>query len=567
MNAKNILLSLMALPLFVFSQITNEEANSEIILQECNEKEREIKNLMPVSSKKSYMVYNGVNYKIYNNLINNSWKETTMSNLGEISAGVDSPFKVTQIKCKKIVGFLDSTDGVETGAWTEFFSNVAEPYIGHKSTRTSSPDDTLVFDAYFGGDVDLYYVSDTDGGIINIQIDSLPIVVLDTYSTTANNYKQIQRISEDLKYGHHAITITNTGTKNSLSSGYQCWINAIKITGEDVTPDSGLIKLKDWKALKQVNKYDERTGVNGRVYVAQSTGLSGTTIPSHSSGVESDGSIDWLIIAETSYDANEFLISNYGSEFEYAYEMRINDDLPVYDVGGNLHGNEFLSSDVNVYLDGVKTTIQKNTYYGAYNIRVEQQITDYANAYASKTDIANVVQNHIFNNEVMVVDHSLETIVDFKIGYHYTAMFPFLTYEGGLGARKTFSKLSSTNRSYNLIDYELNDMNPILGNEKTYIAWADGEAFVPKGTGGVPSLERGEGSLLIGLKTNSKSLNNFNDSTANCGLALNSSNGQYTGYSSWLSKMYFQRTKGGQVVDISSGTVINTSSSYYVKIY
>jgi hypothetical protein len=56
------------------------------------------------------------------------------------------------------------------------------------------------------------------------------------------------------------------------------------------------------------------------------------------------------------------------------------------------------------------------------------------------------------------------------------------------------------------------------------------------------------------------------NSTLKAGLAVNASSGSYGGYSSWLSKMYFQRLGSEANYTAQVGEVFKSNNRYYVKL-
>ena len=62
------------------------------------------------------------------------------------------------------------------------------------------------------------------------------------------------------------------------------------------------------------------------------------------------------------------------------------------------------------------------------------------------------------------------------------------------------------------------------------------------------------------------SVNGYLDADKNAGIAANGNTGVYTGYSSWLGKMYFQRYKDNQATAVTAGSGVEARNRYYVVL-
>lgn len=504
---------------------------------------------------------------INKHLGSNDWLEVTMKNSGTVAGGIEeTPYKIVKQRVHKINSYLTLNDATAVSAgWTTgsyLDSNDSSNYIGHRSATTLTQDETITFTAKFKGDLYVYYVGRNNGGIMSVTIDGGTPVNVDTYDAVNNNYKQKQFIANLNNNVEHTIVITNTGTTSQ--TGNQTWFNALEIITDEVKPGDALVKPIKHKQGVTVQEYDEMIGAGGAIYVAQNSGTTGSTTPSHASGTVSDGTINWFRVGFTSFSSDDFLIQAEGSELEYAYQASINDGA-MQDVGGNLHGNEFLSSSIEFFIDGIKTDIVQDTLYYGKLISIKQNVVDFYGDYATKVDIANVTQFHDFNNELINVRYEMKFLVQTRLGWFYSAMLPFLTY-ASYGYRKQFLEFYTPQFSVNLEDHESVTNNPIIGNQKDYIMIAKGRAYVPAGSAGVPSTDSAKTGVTIALKTSSYGVDDFVNSTLNAGLAVNANSGSYTGYSSWLSKMYFQRLGSEANYTAQVGEVIKSNNKYYVKL-
>ena len=507
------------------------------------------------------------NFKINRHLGGNNWHEILLNNNGEVAAGVDSPYKVTQQRVYKLYGYILIDEGVTTGTWNEFNSYNSTTYIGYQSKRTFNVGDTMTFTKEFSGDLDLAYVGDTDGSIMEIVIDGGEPILIDTYSPIANNYGQSVNVARNLPLKEHIIVVTNTANANPLNTTglRQGWINAFKINSKTINPSSDLIKVSPWVASTLVNQYDERIGANGWYYVAQTTGTTGTTMPSHSSGAVSDGGVTWFRVATSSFASKEFKPQVAGSEMEYAYEIKPTGETVKQDIGGNAHGNEFLTQDVEVIIDNEFVEIVENQIYLGDYISIKQTIEDYYGDYATKLKVADVIQTHSFSNLNFIVNIDFELVVNAELGYFYGAMLPVIPYDATTYT-KQMTSIATPSNSYDFIDYE-NSANINLNQEKDYIAWVTGQSFVPKGSAGVPSVEDGVSNYIFGVHTSPEYLEDYIYSGINCGLSVNLNSGEFTGYSSWLAKIYFQYVSSGIPVTFVAGKKLNISNTYFLKLY
>lgn len=540
------------------------EVTEKLIL--ANEKELEIINLNNYSAKKSAIYFNGKSYIVSKHLGGCDWLEIILTNSGEIASGVMTPFKIVSKKVKKITGYLLHPDGVKTGTWTDYTSDDASVYVGHKSSRTSVTNDKITFIKNFGGNLELQYIGRTDGGIFKVMIDGVDYGNVDTYSAVNNSWKKTVTIAENLDLASHTVELINTGIKNSSSTGFVTWFNCLRIIDSNALPNSSFIKLKEWKTGESVLQYDERIGLGGKIYMAQSSGITGANKPSHANGSASDGAINWLLLANSSFESDEFPIMFGSSEEEYAYQIKPNVNDALQDVGGNLHGNEFLKEAVEIVIDNSKTTIQQHKFYFGETIQIKQKIEDFYGVYTTKTPIADVEHCHTFNKDCYQLNVDFTFLTSCFTGYFYSAMLPFITYEAQ-GYRGTFNILATPTVSYNLLDYQSVNNNPILGNEKDFIAYAIGNSYIKKSANGVISEDLGKGKVLIAVKCDSKGLRNYNNSNMYCGLAVNTNNGQYGGYSSWASKIYFELASANNSYNFSQGEKLSLSNRYYVKLF
>ena len=547
----------------LISSVSESNAINSSILK-ANEKELEIQNLGLVENKDIYFQKLNTNEAvIYKSLGGIDWHKINLKN----STTNNSPLKIVSQKAFKIYGYILPDEAVQTGTWIAANSNDSSAYVGHKSLYIFSANNKLTFTKTFGGKLELIYVKSVDCGIMQVKIDGVSVATIDTYSSTSNQFKQVITLSEYLDYGSHTIEIINTGTKNASSSNTRVWFNALKITDSNINPTSNFIKVKEWKAGESVLQYEERIGANSKIYLATTTGTTGTVLPSHVSGTVSDGGVNWLVLSSSSFISNEFYVQLEGSELEYAYEAKPDGEVNRQDIGGNLHGNEELLSSKLIIDNEIKdfSTLTNNAFYLGKNICLQQNIKQYYGTPSSNYEIANVTTNHLFNNQCINFYADFEFKVKTQVGYFYNAMYPFVAFEGAT-ARKVALDYATPSNQFNLINYS-ETIGIQTNNTKDFIAWVNGNAYVPSGVAGVPSTSLGAGKFLIALKSDSKSLKDYEYSNINLGIVPNLNNGKYSSYSSWVGKIYFQMASLESPYVFQIGEKYNINNRYYLKLY
>jgi len=534
-----------------------------------SEKENELVLLSQKSKLGCAITRIGNTYNVMRHLQDNCWLEQTLSNSGTLASGIYTPFKITSQIVKKLFGFQSSRDAVKSGTWTEYSTSDSTPYVGHTSYVSFVNGDTMTFTASFAGVPILSFTGAVDGGIASVTVDGGTPVLVDMYSAGGNVFKREQALSDSaLTSGTHTIVVTVTNTKNVASSGYRCWVAALKTQDNAILPNSPLIPVSAWKSGKVYGAYSECVNSNGRYYVTTAGGTSGATEPTHVSGTVSDGAVSWVALLATSYSAEDFRIQAAGSELEYAYTIKPTGETVAQDVGGNLHGNEYLTElpTVKVAFATVTDAELDTKIYLADSVEIIQNITQYYGTYgAGHYTIATNKQVHRFFGAATDIYYKLTWAVSGNAGFFYTAMWPFLAYDGPY-ARKQFKRMYTPQFDVDLADYSGVAGNPIVGLKKDYIMCAEGRAFQPSGAAGVPLSGDGQGGVTIALRVTGSSVNSYVDADKNAGIAANGNAGQYTGYSSWLAKMYFQLYKDNQITPILANDVIECTNRYYVVL-
>ena len=248
---------------------------------------------------------------------------------------------------------------------------------------------------------------------------------------------------------------------------------------------------------------------------------------------------------------------------EYAYEVDVASG-GSQDIGGNLHGGEFNNS-LFVLLDQEAETLVEGITYTAELITIHQNITDFYDPYASKTDVATVDQFHEFDCHSMRVKVDFDWLVSADIGYFYSAMWPILAYNGPK-SYKILEKMFTPRRSSTFNDFKSVSAG-LIGNAKDSFMQADGRLFVTGGSSGTPTSDNGTTGFSLGLKADIVGMEYFNQSDqTNAALAMNLNSGTYTGFSSWLGKMYFQYARTDQALSITSSDSFNHTATYYTVV-
>ena len=504
-------------------------------------------------------------YAVYRSAGADKWVEYLLSNSGEAAVGVDTPFKVTSQRLYKTQGFVSARDATSVGSWLELTTLDPNTYTGYTAQQSAVNNDTLTFSVQSQGDLFLVYTGRTSGGIASVTVDGGTPVLVDTYSATDLKHKSSALLARNLDRSTRSIVVSVTNTKNASSTGFTVLAEGIRVVDKNLELDSPLNKPQLWQPNQAYAVREEVRSSTGNYYVNAAAGTSGTTEPSHSSGAVSDGGITWNYVGKSTYNLPETRVQAAGSELEYAFEFKRLIGDAFQDVGGNLHGNEFVTS-LMVLIDGEAQTMGDNTLYKGSKIDIVQDITQHLDAYATRTDFANVQQIHAFSNACMEVKLLGDLLIDGFVGYYYSAMFPFLPYFGGLNATKTFRYFESPRFRVDLEDYQ-NAANTIIGRQEDFCMTAEGVAFQEKTNTGVPSVNTSPTNIIIGCFVTPRSVDDYkNGSNTRAGLAVNLNSGEYTGFSSWVAKMYFTRFNSNEASPVTAGQFFNHNARYYCHL-
>ena len=494
------------------------------------------------------------------------WREIILTNSGDVSPGVETPYKVTNEKIYKSAGWQAAKDATEVGTWSTFSSG-STVYVGHELKQSNSAGNTLTWVFTSKGDFALGFTGDTDGGIVEVTVDNGDPIDIDTYTPTPNEYRQFTTFATNQDNTKHTVVVKSTNRKNIASSGTQANITSLRILGGNIAPYSKLYQPKPWVSGDTVRDWEEVQGPLGGFYNCNKGGVTGGVPPIHKSGSVSDGSVTWTYQGvRSSFSSESQLISVAGSEREYKYDVQPVGQSGYDDVGGNLHGNEYLNNAPVYLVGGVETDISDGRNYSGSSVAIQQKITDFYGPYSSKIDVADVVQIHEFKAGVLDISASFTPIVDYDRKTSYACMWPYLTYDA-INYVKNFETMGTPRATIALKDFEgIAQGSPNKGNKKDFYMEAIGRVYPKKGSAGVPTSDNGKTGLRIALKPRSLEVQSYSRSDLNAGMAPNVNGGAYTGYSSWLSKMYIQDV-GETPQRHVSGETYKIGGSYFVEIY
>jgi hypothetical protein len=505
-------------------------------------------------------------YFVFRHLGGDNWLEYALTNSGEIAAGVNTPWKITSQRVFKIQGYISVNDMTASGGWSDIATLNPSSYTGYFAKQSAVEGSTLSQTVTSKGDLFFIFTSRTSGGIASISINGGTAFDVDTYSSADLQNKQAVKIANNLPQGNHTVLITVTARRNAASTGFNILAESLRIDDKSLRIDSDYTKPRFWTAGAVYASREEVKAANGRYYINQFAGTAGQAEPNHSGGTVSDGGIDWTLAAVSTYGGAETQVQVFGSELEYAYEFKLTELAAMQDIGGNIHGREFVRA-ISLHLDGTPLTMTDGEIRTGVNLSIVQDLTDYVNDYATRTDVATIRQIHDFSNSCMQVRATGQFIASGFIGFYYSSMLPFLTYYGGIWATRNFRKFYTPQVSLDLKDYENLATGVLLGNKRDYCMIAEGLAYQAKSASGVPVAVDSTTGLIIGCFITPESVNDYrDDSVTKAGLAVNANNGEYTSFSSWLSKMYFSRFYSEDDNPVSAGFEINHSAKYYVQL-
>ncbi len=504
-----------------------------------------------------------------------------------VNNGLDSQGNVTPFGWAK----TDINDFVEPYVWGdaaitssgssgELTSTDSVPYIGHRALQL------LAVGAYIelslqvnqsGANVYLNFSGRTTGNIVNVTIDGSTALVneattVDTYTAVDLTHRQSVLVASNLpaKSTPYLIRFTVSASKNpSSGAGDRFIFNAVTLDGGEFgNPWSARVRPKPWTTSTVVAQWEERIGQFGRVYVATTGGTTGTTAPSHASGSASDGTVTWAYVASSSFvnRTQTATLQAEGSQLEYAYEFRKTGDTNYQDVGGNLHGNEYLTG-LRIYVDSAARNVGIGQYLVGNNIQLVQDIYAYYGTLPTVEHLASTTLTHSIGGGRVVVSHQSDFKLSGNFGYHYPAMWP-IVYYSATDARTTFDEMEL--KQFGRIDPDsyAGQVNPFVGGTTDLQMRAIGSVYKPIGTQGSPTSTGGEYHIIATLQATDYGVNDYEFGTRLASMAPNiAGSAAPNGGASWAMKMYFGRSNTGKTEPVTVGKVVRSDAEYKVSLF
>lgn len=538
------------------------------------------------SRKSSLLKISDEQYRSYLHLGGRTWQVSDFANSGLDAAGNITPFGWNQTMIQDfaesiIWGDTEVTSGA--GTWTDLSTSDPNPYLGHRAAQATTVgafvEVSLQVDSG-EADITLNFTGRNNGNIINVTIDGSTILVneattVDTYTPADLTHRQTKLVASGLpaRVSPYLVRFTMSAAKNPSSlAGDRFIFSGLTIDGDSFgNPWSPNVRPKAWMPTTPYDEYQEVIGGGGRFYVCTVAGTSGTTIPSHTSGSATDGTVTWLLIARSAFitDSNRTDTLQFpGSQLEYAYEFRPTSSDPYQDVGGNLHGNEYLTSALTVSTDGLVKTLQNGSYAVGYQLVINQKIRAYYGIVtAAPIDICDTPLTHSIGGGKIVVSYEMKMLSGGNFGYFYSAMWP-VVYFNGVTAKLVCPQmeLAQTGR-VDLIDYA-GVVNPFVGATTDLQMRAVGEIYRPIGSGGVPSTGDGEYHCIMSLTASNYGVGDYEYGTRLASIAPNLSGAVApSGFSSWVGKMYFARSNTDKPEPVVVGQIIRADNEYKVSLF
>ena len=236
-----------------------------------------------------------------------------------------------------------------SGSWSQLQSSGsgrAGSYTGNRaiSTGSVSASAEVTVGRAAPYDVWVHYTARTSGGYIKVEIDGAQALVNEiddpaalgfkafpTYSAVDLQRRQAVMVASGLT-GSHDIAVSFGGA--ATPGGDAIMVEAIAISGALSDPR---VLPPLWASGTTYAMGDE-VQFGGMYYAARANGVSGVDGPTHSTGIASDGALDWRADDRPTYP--EFVAIDYPSEREYA--IRFDVAGATTEVGGQTHGHEAL---------------------------------------------------------------------------------------------------------------------------------------------------------------------------------------------------------------------------------
>ena len=347
-----------------------------------------------------------------------------------------------------------------TGSWNQLQSSgsgLAASYTGNRGVSTGSSAATAEVTVERDKSYDLWvhYTGRTSGGYVRVLIDgeetlvneiadpaALGFKAFSTYAPIDLQRRQVVRVASGLT-GAHQISLSYGGAADP--GGAAILIEAVSISAD--LSDPGILP-PIWQPGQDYTMGDE-VQWKGTFYSARATGMSGASAPAHTSGIGSDGSIEWRADNRPTYP--EFVAIDYASEREYAARFAV-DGVSV-EVGGQTHGNEPLSQR-SIALDGASWDTSSPTNASGLSVGSEITIdentqwqmpsgTPVADCALSRTVVAGEVRHDV---AITPLGPTAE------VEWFYAGMLPMVHWDGE-SASTVVEAVTGGSGKFNLADY------------------------------------------------------------------------------------------------------------------
>lgn len=323
-----------------------------------------------------------------------------------------------------------------SGSWSQLQtsgSGRAASYTGNRAISTGSAGASALVTVDRAKPYDLWinYTGRTSGGFVKVEIDGAQSLVneisdpaglgfkaFSSYSPTDLNRRQTIKVASGLA-GAHDVRVSFGGA--ATPGGGAIMIEAVTISGSLADP---YILPPLWTPNTTYQMGDE-VEHGGMYYAARANGQSGAVGPTHSTGIASDGALDWRADNRPTYP--EFIIIDYASEREYAVRLDVAGD--VIEVGGQTHGHDALASqDITVdSVPWVPSDIGNGLTVGTQILMTENTVWQtagsgpLANCQINRSISAGTIHHNV---QVDIVAASMD------VEWFYVGMLPFVRWEG-----------------------------------------------------------------------------------------------------------------------------------------
>ena len=245
-----------------------------------------------------------------------------------------------------------------TGSWSQLQSSgsgLGGSYTGNRAVSTSATTATAEVTVSRAATYDLWvhFTGRTSGGYMRVDIDGAQTLVNEidtpaglgfkaftTYTPTDLQRRQTIKVASGLT-GTHTVALRLGGA--AVPGGNAIIPEAVSTSATLADPH---ILPPLWQPGTTYEMGDE-VQFGGTFYAARGNGPSGTLGPLHTSGIATDGALDWRADFRPTYP--EFVAIDYASEREYALRFAV--AAADSEVGGQTHGNERLDART-ILLDG-----------------------------------------------------------------------------------------------------------------------------------------------------------------------------------------------------------------------